>query len=115
MKKWITIDAFIVAFFSAMGYGFGYSIPAMLNLPGWLCMIICIAGGMVMEEIASKIIYSKFTQEKAWRKLLVFAAFVAIFLIGNSISTKHLDESLIEGLKEEWRSAASSQRFSLFS
>ena len=102
MKKWITIDAFIVAFFSAMGYAFGYSIPAMLNVPGWLCMVICIAGGLVMEEIASNIIYSKFTQEKVWRKLLVFAAFVVIFLIGNAISTKYLDESLIGGLGEEW-------------
>ncbi len=102
MKKWITIDAFIVVFFSAMGYAFGYSIPAMLNVSGWLCLILCIAGGMVMEEIASKIIYSRFTQEKVWRKLLVFAAFVVIFLIGNAISTKHLDESLIGGLKEEW-------------
>ena len=102
MKKWITIDAFIVAFFSAMGYAFGYSIPALLNVPGWLCMVICIAGGLVMEEIASKIIYSKFTQEKVWRKLLVFAAFVVIFLIGNAISKKCLDESLIGGLGEEW-------------
>ena len=102
MKKWITIDAFIVAFFSAMGYAFGYSIPAKLNLPGWLCLILCIAGGMVLEEIASKIVYSKFTQEKTGRKLLVFAAFVVIFLIGELISTKYMDESLIEGLKEEW-------------
>ncbi|MCQ2420601.1 MAG: carboxylesterase family protein [Clostridia bacterium] len=102
MKKWITIDAFIVAFFSAMGYGFGYSIPAVLNAPAWLCLIICIAGGMVMDEIASKIIYSRFTQEKVWRKLLVFAAFIVIFLIGNAVSTKCLDESLFDGLKEEW-------------
>ena len=102
MKKWITMDAFIVAFFSAIGYAFGYSIPAMLNVPGWLCMVICIAGGLVMEEIASNIIYSKFTQEKVWRKLLVFAAFIVIFLIGNAISTKYLNESLIGGLVEEW-------------
>ena len=86
-----------------MGYGFGYSIPAMLNAPGWLCLILCIAGGMVLEESASKIIYSKFTQEKAVRKLLMFAAFVVIFLIGELISTKCLGESQIEGLKQESR------------
>ena len=102
MKKWITIDAFIVAFFSAMGYAFGYSIPSQLNVPVWLCFVICFAGGMAMEEIGGKIIYSRFTQEKVWRKLLVFAAFIVIFFIGNFISSKFLEESLIEGLGEEW-------------
>ena len=104
MKKWITIDAFIVAFFSAMGYAFGYSVPSMLNVPDWLCLILCIVGGMAMQEIASRIIYSRFTQEKAWRKVLVFSAFVVVFLIGNAISTKRLDESLIGGLGLEWGS-----------
>ena len=102
MKKWITVDAFVVAFFSAMGYGFGYSVPSMLNAPGWLCLVICLAGGLLMEEIASKIIYSRFVQEKLWRKLLVFAAFAVVFLIGNLISTKCLDESLIGGLGSEY-------------
>ena len=102
MKKWITIDAFIVAFLSAMGYGFGFSIPAMLNVPVWICFVICFAAGLLMESLGEKIIYSKFTQEKMIRKILVFAAFIAVFLLGNWISIKCLDESLIEGLGEEF-------------
>ncbi len=102
MKKWITIDAFIVAFFSAMGYAFGYSIPAKYDLPVWLCFIICFAGGLVMEEIAGRIVYSRFTQEKISRKLLVFLAIIAVFLVGNMVSTIFFDESLVEGLQEEY-------------
>ena len=40
MKKLFTIDDFAVAFISAMGYGFGYTIPMHL---GWPDMAILLA------------------------------------------------------------------------
>ena len=33
MKKLFTIDDFMVAFISALGYGFGYTIPMHLGWP----------------------------------------------------------------------------------
>lgn len=41
MKKWLTIDDIVCSFLSAVAYGFGYSIPAAFDAPGWLCLVIC--------------------------------------------------------------------------
>ena len=101
MRKWIIADEYICAFLSAMGYGFGYSIPHIFGAPGWLCLIICLPCGMLSEQLAIKIIYSRYVQENRTRKLLVFAGFIIFFLIGNYVSIRFFEDSLIGGLVEE--------------
>ena len=102
MKKWFTIDAFIVAFIAAVGYGFGYSIPAAFGLSAGLSLVICLAVGILIEMVAEEIMFSRFTQEKSFRKLLVFSAFIILFLICHFISMKLLGSSLFENLEEEF-------------
>ncbi len=43
MKKLFTIDDFMVAFISALGYGFGYTIPMYLGWPQPACIAVCFA------------------------------------------------------------------------
>ena len=102
MRKWIILDEYICAILSAMGYGFGYSIPYIFGVPEWICLVICFACGLSLEQLAIKIIYSRFTQEKRSRRLQIFAAFILFFLIGNFISTTVFEESLAGNLIEEF-------------
>ena len=102
MRKWIIPDEYFCAILSAMGYGFGYSIPYIFGVPGWICLIICFACGLSLEQLAIKIIYSRYTQEKQSRKLIIFAAFILFFLIGNFISISIFKESLVGNLIEEF-------------
>ena len=102
MRKWIIADEYICAFLSAMGYGFGYSIPYIFGAPGWLCLLICLPCGLLLEQLAIKIIYSRYAQEKLSRKLLIFAGFILFFLVGNFVSIKIFEESLVGNLAEEF-------------
>lgn len=102
MKKLFTIDDFMVAFISALGYGFGYSIPMRLGWPQLACIVICFALGIVLEEIIGKIVFSKAVQAKTSNRVCVYAAILLVFIIGEYVSTRLLGESLLEGLQEEF-------------
>ena len=71
MKTLFTIDDFMVAFISALGYGLGYTIPMHLGWSPLACIVTCSAIGIVLEEIISKIVFSKAVQKKTanrvWR------------------------------------------------
>lgn len=54
MKKLFTIDDFVVAFISALGYGFGETILQLTGLSELACAIISLVVGIVIEEIISK-------------------------------------------------------------
>ena len=102
MKKLFTIDDFMVAFISALGYGFGYSIPMRLGWPQLACIVICFAIGILLEEIVGKIVFSKTVQAKTSSRVCVYAAILLVFIIGEYASTRLLGESLLEGLQEEF-------------
>lgn len=53
MKKWLTIDDIVCSFLSAVAYGFGYSIPAAFDAPGWLCLVICM-GLACLQKISQQ-------------------------------------------------------------
>ena len=98
MKKWITIDSFIVAIVVTLTSGFGYAIPDALNAPEWLSMAICFAVAIITETIGNEIIFSKFAQEKPIRKYLIFVVFILLFLIGNSIYESLYEKTLFSDL-----------------
>ena len=102
MKKLFTIDDFMVAFIAALGYGLGYSIPMRLGWPQLVCIVICFALGIVLEEIVSKIVFSKTVQAKTGNRICVYAAILLVFIIAEYVSTRLLGESLLEGLQEEF-------------
>ena len=102
MKKLFTIDDFMVAFISAMGYGFGYTIPMHLGWPQLACMVACFALGIALEELISKIVFSKTVQQKTVNRVFTYVAILLVFLIAEFVSMRLLGTSLMEDLEEEF-------------
>ena len=102
MKKLFTIDDFMVAFISAMGYGFGYTIPMHLGWPELACLVACFALGIALEEIISKIVFSKTVQQKTVNWVFTYVVILLIFLIAEFVSMRLLGTSLMEDLEEEF-------------
>ena len=79
MKKLFTIDDFIIAFISALGYGFGETIA---QISGWseiMCVVACFAVGIASEEIITKIVYSKAVQKRRINRILTYIVIVLVF------------------------------------
>ena len=102
MKKLFTIDDFMVAFISALGYGFGYTIPMHLGWPQLACMVSCFALGIALEELISKIVFSKTVQQKTVNRVFTYVAILFVFMIAEFVSMRLLGTSLIEDLEEEF-------------
>ena len=79
MKKLFTIDDFMVAFISALGYGFGYTIPMHLGWSQLACMVSCFALGIALEELISKLVFSKTVQKKNGQPGIHFCDDLACF------------------------------------
>jgi para-nitrobenzyl esterase len=62
MKKLFTIDDFMVAFISALGYGFGETIARLTGWSEFWCIVACFVVGIACEEIISAIVFSKAVQ-----------------------------------------------------
>ena len=101
MKKLFTIDDFMVAFISAIGYALGQEIPKLLGAPGWLSSLISMGAGIVMGELIGRIVFSKAVQKKAGNRIMVFAGIVLVFVLGQTILSKWTKVSLLEYLQEE--------------
>lgn len=86
MKKLLTMEDFVIALVTALGYGFCFEIPKIMEYELWLCVVICLIGGMALEALGRRIIYSKAVQKKPALKLLVFAAFIFAFLVAQEIA-----------------------------
>ena len=102
MKKLFTIDDFVVAFISALGYGFGETILQLTGLSELACAIISLVVGIVIEEIISKIAFSETVQRKPLNRVITYIGFFLVFVIGHYTSVKYLGESMIPNLMEEF-------------
>ena len=102
MKKLFTIDDFMVAFISALGYGFGYTIPLHLGWPQLACMVTCFALGIALEEIISKIVFNEDVQKKPANRVFTYAAILLVFLAAQYVSMRWLGASLMGDLAEEF-------------
>ena len=102
MKKLFTIDDFMVAFISALGYGFGYTIPMHLGWSQLACMVSCFALGIALEELISKLVFSKTVQQKTANRIFTYVAILLVFLLAEFVSTRLLGASLVEDLEEEF-------------
>ena len=102
MKKLFTIDGFMVAFISALGYGFGETIA---RLSGWsevMCIVACFAVGIVSEEIIGSIVFSKAVQKEKRNRIITFAAILLVFLAAQGIAVRWMGVSMIDYLEEEF-------------
>ena len=102
MKKLFTIDDFMVAFMSAMGYGLGYSLAKKAGWSEILCLVACIALGMSLEAIVSKIIFSKAVQKKKKNRVITYVIIFLVFLVAQYFAYFRMGTSLLENLQEEF-------------
>ena len=91
-----------MAFISALGYGFGYTIPMYLGWTQPACIAVCFALGIALEELISRIVFSKTVQQKTVNRVFTYVAILLIFLIAEFVSRHLLGTSLIEDLEEEF-------------
>ena len=102
MKKLFTVDDFMVAFISALGYGFGETIA---KLSGWselVCVAASFALGIVMEEIISRIVFSKAVQKNLTNRIITYVAIVLVFLAAHYVSMRWMGVSMLDYLKDEF-------------
>ncbi|MBR5912865.1 MAG: carboxylesterase/lipase family protein [Selenomonadaceae bacterium] len=78
MKKIITIDDFIVAGISGIGYGLGFKIPQILGYEEWQCGVICLIVGMALDKITSAVVFSKAVQSSTANRIMTFLAYISI-------------------------------------
>lgn len=102
MKKLFTIDDFMVAIISALGYGYGETIARLSGWPELMCIAACFALGIVLEEIISSIVFSKAVQRSKKTRFLTFAAILLVFLLAQYISMRWMGVSMLKYLQEEF-------------
>lgn len=102
MKKLFTIDDFMVAFISALGYGFG---EAIAKVSGWseiMCGLASFALGVVLQGVISKIVFSKGVQKSRTNRILIYIAIFLVFLTAQYISSRWMGVSLLSYLHDEF-------------
>ena len=82
MKKLFTVDTVMVSLISAIGYGFGYTIPSAYGVSALLSTVICMVVGTLANTAAGKIIYNKSVQKSSGKRYCVFGCIILVFLIG---------------------------------
>jgi len=82
MRKLFTIDDFVIALVSAVGYGFSFEIPKFFGCPEWLSIVSCLVVGTTLEGLAYKIVFSEPVQTKPPRRFTALAVLVGIGLVG---------------------------------
>ena len=102
MRKLFTIDDIMIAFISALGYGFGETISRLFGWSELVCALASLAVGIVLEEIISAIAFSKAVQKKPVNRVLTYLAFFIIFIIAHSISLMWMGVSMLDYLIEEF-------------
>ena len=101
MKKIVTLDSIMVSFVSAMGYGFGYVLPAAYGVHPILSLIICFVVGGIAAAAAEKIIFSSGVQSSKAKKHIIFAAVALLFAAGYFFLARSFSHSLWEDLSAE--------------
>ena len=102
MRKLFTIDDFMIALMSSLGYGFGFTIPKLFGLPDVVCLLICLAFGFTVEELISKIVFKEAVQRRPMYLVLIYIAFFLIFVIANHVSFSWMGVSMLDYLLEEY-------------
>ena len=102
MKKLFTIDDFMVAVIAALGYGFGETIARLSGWPRFMCMVASTVLGIVLEEVISKIVFSRAVQKSRKRRIVTFAAIFLFFLAAQLVSIRWMGVSMMEYLHEEF-------------
>lgn len=95
MKKIITLDLIFVSLFSSIGYGLGFFIPSNMGVNYLFSLIICMVVGTIFDTFMNSILYSKYIQEKSYRRYTAFVVISLVFVLTWILSVKFLSHSLI--------------------
>ena len=101
MKKLFTIDDIMVAFISALGYGFGATISKLLGWPALLCEGASFLLGMGLNWIITKIAFSKAVQKKPVNRVITYVLVFLIFLAAHAFSVVWMGTSMFKYLKDQ--------------
>lgn len=102
MRKLLTIDDIMVAFVSALGYGYGETLSRLFGWPMPLCMLASMVAGIALERIISGIVFSEAIQRKPLRRAVIYAAFILVFLMAHAFSVSRLGVSMVKYLLNQF-------------
>ncbi len=102
MKKLFTLDDFMIAFVSALGYGYGEVMLNLFGWPEWLVVVVSLVVGIAMEELISAMVFSKTVQKDPRNKFVTYISILFIFLFADIISNVWLKVSMLDNLVEEF-------------
>lgn len=105
MKRLFTFDDFMVVLIVALAYGLGAEVPKLLGWHPWLCVGLSMVAGNVLDMLVRMLVFSEAVQRKKTYSVMVFAAFILVFLAIQCFLLFWLDVSLLDYLVEEYQYA----------
>ena len=101
MRKLFTFDDIMVAFISALGYGFGETIARLSGWPELACMGASFGLGLLLQKIISTICFSKTVQKKTINRVITYTSIFLIFLVAQYISVRWMGVSMLDYVSNE--------------
>ena len=98
MKKLFTLDDIMVAFVSAIAYGFTWFVSKNLGMSDVAALIICIVVGGVLSEALVRVVYSEAVQRNPRYRVAIFVSCILVFIVGHYVSVTMMGASMIDGL-----------------
>ena len=95
----------MVALIAALGYGLGAEIPKLLEWHPWLCVGLSMVAGSVLDTLVKELVFCETVQRKKTYTVMVFAAFILVFLGIQCFLSFWLDVSLHNYLVEQYQYA----------
>ena len=102
MKKLFTIDDLMIGFVMAIGYGLGFAIPKAMGWSDLESGVVCCVVGWLLQEIATRILFSKTVQKKPAYRYMVFAVIILIFLAAEYAAMSWMGLSASDYLLEQY-------------
>ena len=95
----------MVALIAALGYGLGAEVPKLLEWHPWLCVGLSMVAGNALDTLVKMLVFSEAVQRKKMYGVMVFAAFILVFLGIQCFLVFWLDVSLLDYLVEQYQYA----------
>ena len=102
MKKIVTIDDLMIGFVMAIGYGLGFAIPKAMGWSDLESGVICCVVGWPLQELATRILFSKTVQNKTAYRYMVFGVFILLFLAAEYAAMSWMGLSASDYLLEQY-------------
>lgn len=102
MKKRFTVDDFVIALATALGFGFGFDVPKFLGYPMWLCVVSCLVVGCALEALGQKIVFSEAVQKIPARRYAVLAVIILVSLVAQHLATSFMGKTMLNYVEDQY-------------